>query len=303
MDDASVSSEWPLDGNGVPPGAFPALPAIWQVELTNRCPYQCIGCPRQFMTRPQGDMAFSTFKACVSAVESHQRDVRPIGLHHFGESLLHPDVVRFVDFASARGVPTCLACNPDQLFPELSAGLIRAGLSRITFSLDGLDTPTLQRIRGPAASYERAAAGVLDFLAARSRLSADCEVRIQMIAYRINRDQWERFEQQWEPYDVFCYVKKFDAWTHPDMAALGAEPMVVHCTYPHRFVVVLWDGRIVPCCHDCDGELVMGTIRDGLSNVWHSESYDRFRRQFNHGTLPGDHLCRRCAWWPGNGHG
>jgi radical SAM protein with 4Fe4S-binding SPASM domain len=280
-------------------GDIPPVPAIWQVELTNLCPYRCVGCPRQFMTRPQGYMAFSTFQACILAVEGFQQDVRPLGLHHFGESLLHPEIARLVSFATAQEVPTSLSCNPDHLSPALSQALIEAGLTRITFSLDGLDTSTLQDLRGAAADYGRAERGILDFLEAKSRLGSDCEVRVQMIAYRSNRHQWKPFIEKWKPYDVFCYVKKFDAWTHPDLAIQGAEPMRVQCTFPYRFVVVLWDGRVVPCCHDYDGELVMGSIHDGLSTVWNGEAYCAFRDQFHHRTLPADHMCRRCAWWPG----
>jgi radical SAM protein with 4Fe4S-binding SPASM domain len=277
-----------------------SAPAIWQVELTNRCPYQCLGCPRQFMTRPTGDMDFSTFQACIAAVESIQRDVRPMGLHHFGESLLHPEIVRFVSFATECGVPTTLSCNPGRLSPDLSRALIAAGLARITFSLDGLDTETLQRVRGPAADYRRAQKGICDFLEAKELASSDCEVRVQMIAYECNRHQWEAFVENWEEYDVFSYVKKFDSWTRVELACLGAEPMRVRCTFPYSCVVVLWDGRVVPCCHDYDGELAMGSIQDGLGSVWNGERYRVFRRRFRRRTLPTDHLCRRCAWWPGD---
>ena len=283
---------------GIPP-AVADPPALWQVELTNHCPYVCVGCPRPHMKRPLGMMDFATFRTCIREVEEVQKQIRPLGLHHFGESLLHPELPRFVAHASERGVPTWLACNPGHLSPRLGEELLQAGLSRIVFSLDALDTPTLQLLRGRVANYDRAEQHIRHFLDVRDCLNAACEVRIQMIAYEANRDQWEAFKAKWQRPDVYVYVKAFDSWTMPELQELGAEAMQVRCTFPFLFAVVLWDGRIVPCCHDHDAEVVLGSIHDGLLTVWQGKAYRRFREQFQERTLPQAHLCRRCAWWPG----
>lgn len=277
-----------------------STPALWQVELTNHCPYECAGCPRRFSKRPKGKMDFSVFKACILSVESVQKHVRPLGLNHFGESLLHPEIARMISFSTQRDVPTQLSCNPELLSPGLAQDLILAGLKRITFSLDGMDRETLQKLRGAAADYDLARKRIADFLNARDRLKSSCEVRIQMVAYRANQHQWESFLEEWKEDSVFAYIKKFDTWTCPDMASMGAELMKETCVFPFRFATVLWDGRVVPCCHDYDGEVVLGRINDGLDSVWEGKAYNRFRSQFLRRTLPSGHMCRRCAWWPGN---
>ncbi len=45
----------------------------------------------------------------------------------------------------------------------------------------------------------------------------------------------------------------------------------------YKYVVVLWDGRIVPCCCDYDGKEVLGDIWEGIT---HKETYD---------------LCKNCS--------
>ncbi|UCH95441.1 MAG: SPASM domain-containing protein [Candidatus Aminicenantes bacterium] len=274
-------------------------PALWQVELTNYCHYTCIGCPRPTSARAAGMMDFATFKACVQSVEHCQENIRPLGLHHFGESLLHPEIHTFIAFASDHHVPTQLSCNAEPLSARLAEALLRAGLDRITFSLDGTDSETVRQIRGSQADYSRAKQNIINFLNIKSRLNSTCEVRIQMIAYKVNSHQWEVFLKEWREYDIFAYIKKFDSWTLPGLKVLAADTMAVNCTFPYYFAVVLWDGRIVPCCHDYDGEVILGSIHDGLQTTWNSKPYRLFRQQFKDGTLPDSHMCRRCAWWPG----
>jgi radical SAM protein with 4Fe4S-binding SPASM domain len=278
------------------PDQLPA-PFIWQVELTNRCVKNCLGCPRQFMTRAVGDMPFETFQACVDSVQDIQADHRPMGLHHFGEALLHPGLGRFIAYAAGKNVPTWLSVNPDLMTFKMAREMIAAGLSRVTFSLDGLDDEVLGTIRGSEASFQAAYQGILDFIRARDMERAECQIRVQMIAYQHNQHQWEAFLDLWQGKEVFAYIKDFDSWTHPELAELGVKSMHNTCTFPFHSVVVLRDGRIVPCCHDYDGELVMGSIHDGLEQVWRGEKYRRFRKAFSDGLFLEEHLCWRCGWW------
>jgi len=102
-------------------------PFVYQIELTNHCPYACIGCPRQSMTRPLGFMDAATYRRCIDAVPPRQIAVQmPLGLHRFGESLLHPELAACVGYASARKVPTISSCNPGHLTPQIGEDLFRA---------------------------------------------------------------------------------------------------------------------------------------------------------------------------------
>jgi len=283
------------DKKAFSPRALPD-PFIWQVELTNHCPYHCLGCPRKDMQRAHGFMEFGTFQECIRAVQDNPSQVRPLGLHHFGESLLHPDLAGFTAYAGQRGVPTWLSCNPELLTPQAARALLTAGLTRITFSLDGLDDGILTKIRGTPASYKQSEEAILDFLDQHQQMGSTCEVRVQMVAYKMNQHQWDSFLEKWQVGPAYAYIKKFDCWTEPRLAPLGADPMRHACTAPFESVVVLWDGRVVPCCHDLEGELAMGHISDGLSSIWSGIAYQNLREQFLAHTLPPDHLCRRCAW-------
>lgn len=276
---------------------------IAQVELTNHCPYTCIGCPRTYeMTRPLGFMSRETFTAVIDAVQANQRDWGPLSIHHMGESMLHPEIADFIALATSRGVPTALACRPNHLPPAKARKLLEAGLAVLVVSIDALDTPTLKQISGKVADYPAAKANVEALLALKRELGAPTQILLQMIGYSQNQHQWDDFLAQWRPEEGFhVSLKRFASWTMPQLGKHAGNG-VVHigpaCRLPFQTCVVLWDGRVALCNRDHDGKQVFGHVSEGLLNVWHGENYQRFRAAFADDELPADAMCRSCDKYP-----
>lgn len=280
------------------------VPLIAQVELTNHCPYTCIGCPRTHdMSRPLGFMTRETFEAVIEAVKPVQRSWGPLALHHMGESTLHPEIAQFVAHATSQGVPTVLACRPNHLPPAKARALLEAGLTVLVISIDALDTTTLRSISGKVANYERAAENVDAMLAIRRELGASTQVMLQMISYAANEHQWQQFLSQWyrEDEGVTTALKRFSSWTLPklaDHAGKNITPLGTICQIPFKTCVVLWDGRVALCNRDHDARQVFGNVSEGIEAVWNGPAYQRFRQQFEDDELPADAMCRGCSRYP-----
>ena len=279
----------------------PAAPYVEQVELTNTCPMRCRFCPRGVpgrMARPQGHMSMALFTALLDQLNPDQSSYRPLELHHLGESLLHPEIVRCVALASERGLSTEVSVNPSLLEPDLGRGLLDAGLDRLVVSLDGMDNETLSALRGPAARYDRAERNLEVLLAHVAAMSPGPRVVIQMLDLHRNRHQREAFLARWNETSVpgvEAYVKPLDG-PDPDADRRG-EALAWLCTYPFRSVVVLWDGRVVPCCRDDDAHLVLGDLKEQtLAEIWGSEPARRLRDQHRFSRFPVRHLCEGCGW-------
>lgn len=278
------------------------VPFIDQVELTNRCPMRCGFCPRGVpgrMQRPLGFMDLGLFERLLDQLHPAQARYRPLELHHLGESLLHPQVDRFAALASARGLPTELSVNPSLLTPELGRRLLRAGVRRLVLSLDGMDDATLVAIRGPAARYGAAERNIAALLSEVAGMADPPRVVIQMIDLAQNQHQREALLTRWGATGlptVFAYVKDLDG-PDPLLGRPTATPVVHLCSYPFRSVVVLWDGRVVPCCRDDDGRLILGDLnQQPLAAIWQGEAAQALRAQHQRGDLPEGHLCHGCAW-------
>lgn len=278
----------------------PTLPFVDQVELTNACPMRCGFCPRGIpgkMKRATGFLDLALFDRLLGQMHPRQAWYRPLELHHLGESLLHPSIDRFVALASARGLPTELSLNPSLLTPELGARLLDAGVTRLVISLDGVDDDTLVAIRGPVAKYGKAERNLDALLERVAGMARPPRVVIQMIALTRNAHQREAFLKRWGRSglpSVTAYIKQLDG-PDPDTKTESERPLVHLCSYPWRSVVVLWDGRVVPCCRDADGEMVLGDLnQQTLAEVWASDAVRELRRKYL-AREPG-HACTDCAW-------
>lgn len=70
--------------------------AIYQIELTNYCNSACKWYNNKTMKRERGFMSQDIFLRAVSLLEKELPVNGVIGLHHFGESFLHPDIRQYI---------------------------------------------------------------------------------------------------------------------------------------------------------------------------------------------------------------
>lgn len=284
--------------------ALPA-PAIDQVELTNVCPMRCAMCPRGngSVNRPQGFMDVELFAEVVAQVAERQGEVTPLGLQNAGESLLHDNVTQMVACAGRAGVRTELSVNPVYLTLERYLALRDAGLGRLMISLDGVDAATLDAVRGPAARGAVALANLDRILEHRSERDEQAPALvIQMLRLSANQHQHTLFEEIYGALElpgVVAFLKDPDANTPPGLQAEGVVPQPQLCRAPWRTAVVLWDGKVVACCHDANGEAVLGDLREqSLSEIWESDAYEALREQVWSGKVGPTSPCARCAHLP-----
>ena len=68
------------------------------------------------------------------------------------------------------------------------------------------------------------------------------------------------------------------------------------CFYFWETLIILWDGRVVVCCQDLLGELVVGNINSQtLTEIWNSSRMVNLRKQQLDGNLISP--CSECADW------
>ncbi len=272
------------------------FPIVDQIELTNRCPYSCQMCPRTFaMDRSLGDMPLELYERIIEQLSGRQSYV---GLHHFGESLLHPGLAQAVSVAHGKGLRTGLSCNPPTLRPDLSARLLEAGISNIVLSLDSLEADTYRAIRGPAARIERADKNLRHLVRLRDEGGYQAFITLQMISMRCNAAEADRFLDYCREVGVDRgVVIRLGKWDFDDafveqLGEFSSPGYNGYCTRPWDSLVVLWDGRVVPCCHDYNGMVVLGDLRvQSLEEVWRSPEAERFRERNQ-----DYELCRKCAF-------
>ncbi len=283
---------------------------IFNIELTNRCPMNCVMCPRtNNMTRKQGDMNFELFKRIIDELVDENEDYinhQPVWLHHFGESLLHREFDTFIRYAVQKKIITGLSLNPLMLTEPVSKALLESKPDILYISLDGHDNESFEKIRGVKNAYQRSLDNLNGFLKLKQELQSDCRTVLSMIDFELNRQSIDQTRSYWESQpgvDEFL-MKSFSTWdgNATDINQLEAKseedkPVQsdrVECNFPWERMTVLWDGEVVPCCNDYNNKLSLGNVNDrSLSEIWNGPQMKQLREEFisNHVVNP---LCRHC---------
>jgi radical SAM protein with 4Fe4S-binding SPASM domain len=303
---------------------------ISQIELTNRCPFRCVMCPRtNHMTRPQGFMKFPMFQSIVDqTVSAHrfygQRLENFFWLHHFGESLLHPELGKFLSYAgSIPGLRIGLSVNPLMLTDRIADTILEAGNGMfLLMSLDGHDNESFEKIRGVKNAYDISKENALRFASKKVALGRNIELMFSVIDFPMNllsredhRRQTQEFWTSVPGIDHFNW-KELCTWNGdaPEIVALKADrdaaaqlrehrcdaklpsPTPVSCDFPWKSLVFTWNGNVVPCCFDYDEKYVIGNVeQDSILTIWNSPRMRELRREFTSGYVTNS-LCSTCEY-------
>lgn len=280
---------------------------IFQIELTNHCPMKCIMCPRTYgMTRKLGFMSFDLYRKCIDELirvnHSYEKNER-IWLHHFGESLLHPQFDKFIKYASDRGLKPCLSLNPYVLNEENALKLIEVNPYLLYISLDGHDDASFYRIRGVRNAYEVSKENLLRFLELKTEYKSRTAVHLSMIDFIENeksinlmRDYWKRQKG----IDKF-FVKSYETFgggvevINSFSKKRGNEKRTqVICYKPWQHVTIAWDGKAVPCCFDYNCDYVLGDVnKKTILEIWNEAPMKDLRREFINNNVRNS-LCKNC---------
>ncbi|MDA8092879.1 MAG: radical SAM/SPASM domain-containing protein [Betaproteobacteria bacterium] len=293
--------------------------SIMQIELTNECPFRCVMCPRtKHMTRATGRMDFHLFRKIIDELATirpdYARTQPPIWLHHFGESLIHPQFGEFIRYAKSHGIPTAMSINPLMLNERISAELLDAEPQALYLSLDGHDDASFERIRGIPRAYEKSRQRLLRFLEHKVDLGVKTHMTLSVIDFVLNGDEgssqrvklenyWRAVpgvdEFLWKAYGTFSgEIARINELACPSEAVQIArrykDVFRVTCDFPWRRMVVTWTGSVVPCCHDYDVKMPLGDLRtQSLEEIWNGEKMLALRQELISGEIANP-VCRDC---------
>lgn len=285
-----------------------AFPYIYEIEPTNSCPYRCYMCPRGLgkMKRSVGFMSLNSFEKILAQASPSQKLLR---LHHFGESILHPDIGPFIRLTRQAGFIPVISLNPSSLTADMIELLIDSGVGIVCFSLDSLNSERLTRIRGIRKPVKYCLK-MIELFIGRSRYASNPVFKvIQMVSLTINMDERAAFlslKERFPEDDIYVYISHnygFGDISLVNETAEGEGTEVnknsFSCTAPYDEAVILWNGDVVVCCYDYDGINVIGNIHEAsLSYIWHGEKAERLRGAFSRKTTDKLSLCSNCFLAP-----
>jgi len=126
-------------------------------ELTRRCNLACIHCRALAAEDPTpGELSLDDIGSVLGQVTEH---ARPLVILSGGEPLLRHDLLDIVRAVRAHDLPVAVASNGTLLTAEVARELRRAGVRRLSISLDGASAATHDAFRQSEGAFEGALRG------------------------------------------------------------------------------------------------------------------------------------------------
>lgn len=271
------------------------------LELANYCNLKCIMCPVPNLKRKRGLMDETIFKHIVEDLLKESGFIfLPQG---FGESLLHPQWTKLINFARSRKMQPIAVLTNGMLLCGEKMVTVTENVDIVVVTLDGSNAKTYESVR-VSSSFERVTENIKNFLRMRGNLDRPhCVIRI--IRMQDTEKEIENFRKYWSKEigkgDLIQVSECID-WAgsvryrgvHKNRERTKRHP----CRMLWKNLTVYHDGQVSPCCYDAEGELIVGSVlNQSLREIWNGSSLKDLRKlhllyQFE--KIP---ICSRCRNW------
>jgi MoaA/NifB/PqqE/SkfB family radical SAM enzyme len=247
-------------------------------------------------------MAFELFRQIVDQAAGKVRDLY---LFHRGEPLLHPQLPEMIVYARERGLPARIHTNATLLTPALADRLVAAGPALVSFSFDGPDPETYERLR-PPASFPETLARIEQFLLLKSKGETHKMTTVLQVMAAPQGEQrggevesLRRLSARLKSLGLDrVVVRRPHNWgglIAPEAPSALRDHPAGRCTFPWYALVVYWDGSVGPCPQDFQGRMVLGrAASESLEGIWNGPALVGLRQQIAHKAYANLPVCSRC---------
>jgi radical SAM protein with 4Fe4S-binding SPASM domain len=303
-------------------------PSVFQIETTNVCNMRCVMCPRtELMSRKQGYMSVQDFENLINQLSpaseekwkewteysereflskalAYEEDffyfmicARTLVMHGFGEPILDKSLGPKIAIATQKGIPTYFSMNPVNIRLDKMKEFAEAGLDYLKFSLEGLDNETQMMYRKVTdTDFNETLKKIFDTIELFEKGNYKTKIILTRLSFKNDPVGDKEYLDFWKQYPVMAYIKnQHNRWLYEEEKAdeNTAEYMQRYCEFPWASLSLLYDGTVVPCPLDYEGELTMGNVKDNtLEEIWNSKKYDDFRKMHAAGNFPEGHFCK-----------
>ena len=265
------------------------------VEISNLCNLNCRFCPGT--RRAPGRMSAQEFSSLLPKLRPYTDFLY---FHIMGEPLCHPQLEQFLTLAGDAGFRVILTTNGTLLASRQEMLLNHPALHKVNISLhafeaNDLAVPFEQYLDGCFAFGKAAEGGKLVVYRLWNQGGADelnGDILARMKAHF--SDPWTQ-EPRGTRVGQRIYLEYGEKFDWPDADAKEGSCRI-RCLGLRDQMGVLWDGTVVPCCLDHEGDLALGNLFEQspdeiLSAPRAKAIYEGFLR--GEAVEP---LCRRCGY-------
>jgi radical SAM protein with 4Fe4S-binding SPASM domain len=250
---------------------------------------------------PKGLMKMELFHKIIGELEGEVNDVN---LFHRGESLIHPRLPEMVETLTRKRIKSRLHTNAGLLTEDRAKALIEAGLSYISFSVDGYTKEVYEKNR-IGGDFDTTIANIRGLLALKKKMGRGPFTIVQVM--EVGEDgqgkeaRREAFRKNFDGLQLDRFVVRTPHNWAGDLSQFGeginGKPGVrfTPCTFLWYSMTILYDGEVAACPQDFFCKIKVGNVAvDSVASVWNNEAMRGLRRRMGERNVNGLSPCDTC---------
>lgn len=283
------------------------------IEPTNICNLRCPLCTTGSgqMERSNGKMSLETFRNIIRKMGD---DIFFLLLYHQGEPYINSHFLDFVRLAKSRNIYCTTSTNAHYFSDDIINATIDSGLDSMIVSLDGVTQESYARYR-VKGKLDKVVDGLSRFMEIKKQRGARFPlIALQFLVMKHNEQEIPQIRklardigvdrmliknievhsleeaESWLPQN-----DKYRRYNFDGQSFEVKNNNKKSCPRPWLSTLINWDGSVVPCCFDKNGQHPMGSINsaDDLDGIWQGQDFSRFRKQLLADRKSID-ICRNC---------
>lgn len=289
-------------------------PYTISIEPTTSCNLQCPECPsglRKFH-RPTGKLEQKTLEEIIKQLGKY---LTYVTFYFQGEPLLHSNFGKYVTMLKKHKIMVGTSTNAHFLNKEKAEEIIESGLDRLIISLDGTDAETYAKYR-KTGDFNLVVSNIRTMVEAKRKAKSKLPfIELQFIVFKHNEHQIEEikklsnilgvdklslktaqlyeFEEGNELMPGLVKYSRYQKDKDGKYKIKGGLPN--HCYRSWSGSVITWDGGVVPCCFDKDGDHRFGNIMQSeYKSIMQDKKYKQFLQQILTDRKQIE-ICRNCT--------
>lgn len=252
-----------------------------QFESSTACNGNCIFCPHYKITRPKGEMSDELFHKIVREGKNFRRPFFVPFLN--GEPFVFPRIWKWLDYMRDEGCLVHLYSNMQYL--DVDRIVKYPNITVFCCDIDSTTDETHTAVKR-IPDYGKIVEKTKKLIETAPRRM---KVYVSMVVVERNKEEKEEFQRLWGDHAVFGEFKNWGGSMHDKLERNGER---TPCWTALNTMNILWDGKVVACCLDYDGVLVLGDAnKENLTKIWQKSKWFRdMQRSKNFEIEP----CKNC---------
>ena len=267
-------------------------------EVTTRCNYNCIICPREKITRKIETMSLDLFKMLFDKIIKETDQYDTLTFPGMGEPLLDDTLNKKIEYAKKckKDLAVLLLTNGSLLTPQKFKEFEDLGLTSVRVSFYGNTPESYSKVHG--INDRSAFARVRDNLLEVAKVRKHTELLITFnVVDGSNDDVIKDWIDFWEDKVDLIEVWRPHNWVDGRSYRKVQEEKLKTCGRPFKGPLqVQVDGTVNMCCFDFDGKTTLGDLKKHtLKEIFTSPLFEKIVKHHKSGDFTGSGLiCKYC---------